>query len=228
MTSVSAIEKAAERARRAQWEADTLTAFAPHLDALPLPLARVSADPYGLWGAIVTACFKLRTVAELTALIDALPPVPCIAARGTFASVKPVDKVEERDCTRSRDDADGVTLRVQKSATTGAYPCDEHAMSAQWFSDTPAGRVHVRVDFHHNTREDWPTVAVTYEVRTGQRGGRYYDYESKEISSCRLDAQPPHSEAWTFGSHDARKEPASYLVWWRDAESRRLSLEAMA
>lgn len=210
---MNAIDNANKAVADAQQKAAVLQAYAPH----------IAGNPHLFYPDGKRACvaYKCATIAELQALLIAHPPVPSVKFRGTFAGIKPADEYRERD--GNAEECDGMTLNVEAGHCVGAYPCDQHAMNARWYSDTPAGRLRVTVDFAHNTRADWPTIAIHYAAprRRGQRE------DDRTIESISLQAQPPHSERIQFGSGD-RKTPGSFTLWFRDAETRALSLECIA
>lgn len=219
---MDAINKARETADKARRDAETLESLAPFIPGNPkLFYAR------GIYGAIATACYKVRTIAELRELLAALPPVSCVAYRGACAGVMPADvyNADPRHAHDTmREDCDGLQIQVSKDAATGAYPCDQHAMSAKWYADTPAGRVAVRVEFHHNAREDWPNIAIYYAREWSRSAQR--EVETRDIGRIEMRARPPHSEMLQFASGD-RKTPGSFTLWYRDAASRDLSLDTM-
>lgn len=219
---MDAINKAREAADKARRDAETLESLAPSIPGEP-KLFYAS----GIYGAIATVCYKIRTITELRELLQALRPVPCVAYRGTFAGVMPADvyNADPRHAHDTmREDCDGLSLQVDRDATTGAYPCDEHAMSAHWYADTEAGRVAVRVEFHHNARPDWPTIGIFYAREWSRSAQR--ERETRNIERIEMRARPPHSEMLQFSSGD-RKTPGSFVLWYRDEASRDLSLEAM-
>ena len=211
---MNAIDNANKAIADAQQKAAVLQAYAPH----------IFGNPHLFYpdGKRACAAYKIGTIAELQALLIAHPPVPSVKFRGTFAGIKPADEYRERD--GNAEECDGMTLEVSAGHCVGAYPCNQHAMTARWHSDTPAGRLRVAVDFTHNTRADWPTIAVRYCQRPNRRGDLA---DTREIESISLQAQPPHSERLQFASGD-RKTPGSFTLWFRDAETRALSLECIA
>jgi len=219
MSTNDTIKAAMEKAQRAQRDVDTLMAYAPYAPGSP-----ENFMPHGIYGAKVTAVYKVHTIAELRDLIAALPPVECRQYRGTFAGVKPTDWIKENDGTSQ--DADGVTLQIQAGATVGKYPCDRDAMSAQWYTDTPAGRLRVVADFYHSGRDNWPHIKIMYERERGRGRNTGREHETRRIARIDLMSSPPHSERMQFSSGDART-PGSFLIWFRDAETRELALQAM-
>ena len=209
---------AREAAEKAQREADTLAAFAPYIPGEPRQI--IASATYGK--AAVMACYKLRTIAELRDLIAALPPVACHAFRGTFAGIRPNDSPERGD--NETEPCDGVRLTVKKTATTGLYPCDQHAMGADWWSDTPAGRIAVMVDFHHNTHESWPVIHTVYEPRYDRQGRNAGDSVRLRSWSCH---RAPDAKHFRYGSGDPHRTPGSYLFYFADAEHRENVLDTL-
>lgn len=214
---MNAIDNANKAVADAQQKAAVLQAYAPHIFGNPRLFY-----PDGKRACVV---YKCATIAELQALLIAHPPVPSVKFHGTFAGINPADEYRERD--GNTEECDGMVLDVDAGPCVGAYPCNQHAMSARWYSDTPAGRLRVAVNFTHNTRADWPTIAITYAQSMGNGRNRGKWYETKDIERITLRAQPPHSERIQFRSGDP-KTPGSFTLWFRDAETRALSLECIA
>lgn len=159
---MDALNMAIKKIEAAQNEVATLTAIAPYIVGDPRHFYTASR----IYGSVATVCYKVRTADDLRELIAHYPPVDSIAYRGTFSGVKPFDQFSKRDATRDNSwPADGVAFDIQDNSTIGKYPCDEDALSATWYTDTPAGRVNVRVNFHHSGRPDWPHIVARYGKR---------------------------------------------------------------
>lgn len=222
MKPIEHVAKAAnlarEAAEKAQREADTLNAFAPHIPGEPRHI--IARGTYGK--AAVMACYKLRTITELRELIAALPPVACHAFKGIFAEIRPNDSPERG--INQTEPCDGVTITVEKVATTGAYPCDQHAMKVNWWSDTPAGRIAVRVDFHHNAKESWPVIHTVYEPRYDRRGRQNGNSVRLRSWSCH---RAPDAKSFRYGSGDPQHTPGNYLFFFADAEHRENVLDTL-
>lgn len=141
-----------------------LESFAPHVKCNPVRMI-----PHA--GGIMV-CYKLRDGAQLAELLTAHPPIPGFAYRGTFAGFKTADTYNsERERAKEEHEVCGVTFRIKDGGTVGKYPCDEAALSCNWYSDTPAGRVNVRVDFFYQDGLHWPRIAKTYKA-TEKRGNQ--------------------------------------------------------
>lgn len=214
----NAITRAAEAAAKAQKQADAIARIAPFLPGEPSLI--VPSPVYG--GAVAIVTYKLRTISDLRRLFDALPPVACYAFRGTFAGVRPVDAVEPG--AKETQPCDGVTLSVEKSATTGAYPCDQHAMSAHWWAETPAGRLSVTADFHHNAKTSWPTIWAEYQPRYDRWGRETGDSVRLRAWGCN---SKPDAKHFRYGSGDPHREPGRFLFYFSDESHRENVLDSM-
>lgn len=203
---------AAESLAKVQRAAATLTAFIPFIPGEPRNV--IPTAVYG--GAAIMVCYKLRTIADAVALIESLPPVACAAFEGTFAGVRPSDTPERGNNTLTP--CDGVTMNVDKCATTGAYPCDQHAMSLKWWTDTPAGRMFVDVDFCHNVFTSWPTIWTHYAPRYDRQGRQTGDSVKLERWGC--SNPPADAKSFRYGSGEPDRTPGNYLFYFTDAAHR--------
>ena len=211
---------AKEQAAKMLENAAMLDRIAPHIPGEP----RSFGGGTGLYGSVAAVSYKVHTIAELRELLSALPPVECIAYRGMFAGVMPADVFNAKpQNARTQSDAYGMHLEIESGATVGKYPCDEDAMRARWFSDTPEGRVYVRVDFFHSGRSDWPRIATEYARKVSANGRD--EYTSKELVNWWLESAPPHAETIKFAG--GVNEPGRFTVWFRDEATASLSLECI-
>lgn len=200
---MNAIQLRQAAIEKANAEISVLTAITPYIVGEPKQII-----PHRSYGSIAMICYKVREAADLATLIEAYPPVETVKCKqGGCVSIIPADQVRECD-QDSAIRADGVYFDVDAAATVGAYPCDEHALAARWYSDTPAGRVNVRVDFHHNTRPDWPRLWIKFRnVRNGEIGKHVV--EAWDVSPV-----PSSANVIKYPSVDAT-HPGSALLWFR-------------
>lgn len=201
----AAVTEANALANKKQREADHMRAVAPYIPGEPRHLIPNGKE--------MMVCYKIRTITELRELVAALPPVDSYTFKNGCAGIRPNDDKKERAGFIA--DAYGVAINVEKSATTGRYPCDQHAMNARWLSDTPAGRLNVRVDFYYNAHESWPTLWARYE--------RLYDRNGRQTGdSVRLEAwgcnRPLTNRFFRYGSGDPQRYPGSYSFYFNNAE----------
>lgn len=220
----NAATEAAAVANAKQAEASRLAAFAPHIIGEPRHF--YSDGAHGLCGSKVTVIYKISTIAELRELMAAYPPVPCVAFQGTFAGVRTHDGMAKEDAhgLKKREECAGVVLNVERSPTTGAYPCNQHPMAARWWADTPAGRISVRVDFTFNANASWPSIWTEFERRYDRHGRDTGDSVRLLNWGCKM---PPSPHFFRYGSGEPGRTPGNYLFFFLDDASLELALDAM-
>lgn len=168
--------------------------------------------------------YKVNSFAELKTLIKHYPPTTLKALRGSYTMVCPptTDVAYERLISNAKavTDCYGVYLRVENSHVTGQYPCDQDEVIAVWFTDTPAGRLYIRVIFHWLGERDetcaLPYIQMNYAAGIDRR--KHDDKFNRRIASTSLMQCPAGGHVFQYSSGD-NYIPSNFLIYFPKASS---------
>jgi len=199
--TIDSITRAQEQIAKLQADTAAMQAIAPHIIGEPRHLIPN--------GRTMMVCYQLDSVEQLKDLIAGYPPIAGITYRGTFAGYKEVDQYHERDGAITAH-TDGIYWSVEQTGYRGSLTCN-------WFSETPAGRVNVRVEFKATLSRAWPYISAEYGKDPGfGRPRKLLRWEALNMPAGTVekfrygsgDSNTPGHVAFFFAADDSAKRDA--------------------